>query len=203
MGWTSDTQIKLSGSRFPGSVSTIMVESSLPEEKGYTSAEISLLLRQRHRISTGADGDFAVRDLSALSETLKLTSSILSVQLGSIAFISLLVGGIGIMNIMLVNVTERNPEIGLRMALGASRSSVLGQLLIESILLSLTGAVAGLALGICSGWLIARTGALTPEFTATSVELALGVAVGVGVIFGIWPARRAAALEPVEALRTQ
>jgi putative ABC transport system permease protein len=196
-------QRKLSGSSFAGSVGTIMVESAFPEQKGYSSEEITLLLRQRHRIASGADDDFAVRDLSALSETLKLTSTILSALLGSIAFISLLVGGIGIMNIMLVSVTERTREIGLRMALGARRASVLGQFLIEAVLLSLAGAFIGLALGFGAGWLIARTGALTPVYSSTSVALALAVAVAVGVIFGFWPARRAAALEPVEALRYQ
>jgi putative ABC transport system permease protein len=194
-------QRKLAGSAFAGSVGTIMVESAFPDEKGYTSEEITLLLRQRHRIGPGADDDFAVRDLSALSDTLKLTSTILSALLGSIAFISLLVGGIGIMNIMLVSVTERTREIGLRMALGARRASVLGQFLIESVLLSLAGALVGLALGLGAGWLIARTGVLTPVVSSTSVVLALGVAIAVGVIFGFWPARRAAALQPVEALR--
>ena len=117
--------------------------------------------------------------------------------------ISLLVGGIGIMNIMLVSVTERTREIGLRMALGARRASVLGQFLIESVLLSLAGALIGLTLGFGAGWLIARTGVLTPVYSSSSVGLALGVAIAVGVIFGFWPARRAAALEPVEALRYQ
>lgn len=196
-------QRKLAGTAFAGSVSTVLVESALPEEKGYTSEEVTLLLRQRHRIAPGAADDFAVRDLSSLTDTLKLTSTILSVLLGSIAFISLLVGGIGIMNIMLVSVTERTREIGLRMALGARRASVLWQFLIESVMLSIVGAVVGLLLGFGVGWLIERTGALTTVYSGTSVGLAMGVAVVVGVGFGYWPARSAAQLEPVEALRHQ
>jgi putative ABC transport system permease protein len=196
-------QRKLSGTTFAGSVGTLMVESAYPDQKGYTSEEVTLLLRQRHRIAPGADDDFTVRDLSALSETLKLTSTILSALLGSIAFVSLLVGGIGIMNIMLVSVSERTREIGLRMALGARRASVLGQFLIEAVLLSLAGAALGLALGFGAGWLVSRTGALTPVYSVAAVALSIGVAVSVGVGFGYWPARRAAGLEPVEALRQQ
>jgi putative ABC transport system permease protein len=196
-------QRKLSGTTFAGSVGTLMVESAYPDQKGYTSEEVTLLLRQRHRIAPGADDDFTVRDLSALSETLKLTSTLLSALLGSIAFVSLLVGGIGIMNIMLVSVSERTREIGLRMALGARRASVLGQFLIEAVLLSLAGAALGLALGFGAGWLVSRTGALTPVYSVAAVALSIGVAVSVGVGFGYWPARRAAGLEPVEALRQQ
>jgi putative ABC transport system permease protein len=192
----STAQRKLAGTPFPGSVGMVLVESGRPEQKGYTEQEVTRLLRQRHRIAPGADDDFTVRDMSALSDTLRMTSNILSVLLGAIAFISLLVGGIGIMNIMLVSVTERTREIGIRMAVGARRASVLGQFLIESIILSFAGAIAGLVLGIGSG-------AVTAVFSSGSIMLSLSVAIAVGVGFGLWPARRAAQLEPVEALRYQ
>jgi putative ABC transport system permease protein len=196
-------QRKLSGTLFPGSVSTILVESGMPEQQGYTEQEITRLLRQRHRIAPGVDDDFSVRDMSALSQTLEATSKVLSILLGSIAFISLLVGGIGIMNIMLVSVTERTREIGVRMALGGPRRSILGQFLLESMLLSIAGALVGVALGILTGWLVSKTGMVTAAFSSASILLSFGVAILVGIIFGYWPAMRAAKLEPVEALRYQ
>jgi putative ABC transport system permease protein len=196
-------QRKLAGSPFPGTVAMVMVASALPDQKGYTQEEITRLLRQRHRIAPGADDDFSVRDVSALAETLSTTSRILSVLLGAIAFISLLVGGIGIMNIMLVSVTERTREIGVRMALGARRSTVLVQFLLESAALSLAGAFVGLTLGVGVAWLVGKTGLIQPVVSSVSVLVSLGVAVVVGVLCGFWPARRAAQLQPVEALRQQ
>jgi putative ABC transport system permease protein len=196
-------QRKLSGTAFPNTVGVAMIESRLPEQKGYTEQEVTSLMRQRHRIAPGADADFSVRDVSALTDTLKLTSTILSVLLGTIAFISLFVGGIGIMNIMLVSVTERTREIGVRMAIGASRRSVLGQFLIEAILLSLLGAVIGMLVGVGVSWLISLSGMLTPVFSSTTIIVSMSVAIIVGVAFGYWPARQAAALQPVEALRYQ
>jgi putative ABC transport system permease protein len=196
-------QRKLAGTVFPNTVSMIMLESGLPQQKGYTEQEVTRLLRQRHRIAPGAENDFSVRDVSALTETLRLTSKILSVLLGAIAFISLMVGGIGIMNIMLVSVTERTREIGVRMALGARRASILGQFLMESIFLSVAGALMGLSMGFGLGWIIQWSGVLTPVYSGTSIALSVGVAVAVGVGFGFWPARRAAQLQPVEALRYQ
>lgn len=196
-------QRKLSGNAFPNVVGMIMVESRYPDQKGYTETEVTRLLMQRHRIGPGMDKDFSVRDVSALTETLKLTSTILSVLLGMIAFISLFVGGIGIMNIMLVSVTERTREIGVRMAIGASRSSVLGQFILEAILLSLVGAAIGLILGVGVGLLVSLTGVLSPVFSISTIAMSVGVAVLVGIAFGFWPALQASKLQPVEALRYQ
>jgi putative ABC transport system permease protein len=196
-------QRKLSGNAFPDVVGMVMVESRYPEQKGYTETEITRLLAQRHRISPGVSNDFTVRDMSALTETLSLTSTILSILLGAIAFISLFVGGIGIMNIMLVSVTERTREIGVRMAVGASRSSVLTQFLLEAIMLSLVGALIGVVTGVGAGYLASLSGVLSPVFSTTTIFMSVAIAVAVGVIFGFWPAMQASKLKPVEALRYQ
>ena len=195
-------QRKLSGTPFAGSVSMVVVASRFPDQKGHTEEEVTSLLRQLHHIAPGMEDDFSVRDLSALSETLAATTRILSILLAAIASISLAVGGIGIMNIMLVSVTERTREIGLRMALGGNRQSIRRQFMLESILLSLAGALGGLALGIGAGFLLRQLG-MSVVFQMWSVVLSLSVAVGVGILFGWWPARQASLLEPVEALRYQ
>jgi putative ABC transport system permease protein len=196
-------QRKLSGTAFPGSVSTVFAESRMPEQKGYTEQEITLLLRQRHRIAAGSEDDFSVRNMSSVTQTLESVASIISILLAAVASICLFVGGIGIMNIMLVSVSERTREIGIRMALGGQRKTVLMQFLLESIALSLVGGLIGVALGLGIGLLIGMTGALTPVFSVNAVLLSFGMALAVGVGFGYWPAQRAARLEPVEALRHQ
>jgi putative ABC transport system permease protein len=196
-------QRRLAGTQFPGTVSMILASAVKQEQKALAEQEIASLLRQRHRIVQGAEDDFSIRDMSSVSQSLAVISQVLSILLGSIAFISLLVGGIGIMNIMLVSVTERTREIGIRMALGAPRTSIQSQFMIESIVLSAIGAVGGLALGIGAGVIARASGALTVVFTSWSLALSFFVALFVGILFGFWPAQRASQLNPVDALRYQ
>jgi putative ABC transport system permease protein len=196
-------QRRLAGTLFPGTVSMVLVSAADETKKAIVEQEITSLLRQRHRLATGAENDFSIRDMSSLTQTLTLVSQVLSVLLGSIAFISLLVGGIGIMNIMLVSVTERTREIGVRMALGARRLVIQLQFMTEALILSGVGAIVGLLCGLGVGVLAAKTGAVTVVFTSWSLSLSFGVALIVGIAFGFWPARRASQLNPVEALRYQ
>ena len=163
--------------------------------------DIEGLLRDRRRIADGEANDFNVLDMTEISNTLSATTTVLTGLLGAVAAVSLLVGGIGIMNIMLVSVTERTREIGIRLAVGALKRQVLSQFLVESVVLSLFGGVLGIGLGL---GLAALGGSfLGIPFTADpgSIVLAFLFSAAVGVIFGFFPARRAANLNPIEALR--
>ena len=185
----------------PDNLRTIMVELSSAEEMGDAQAEIETLLRERRRVRANAPDDFRVRDMAEFIRTRTETQSILSLLLGATAAISLVVGGIGIMNIMLVSVTERTKEIGLRMAVGARRRDILRQFLIEAVTLCVTGGLIGLLIGgsaalamsIWGNWPIA----LSPDL----VLIALLSAGLVGVFFGYYPARRASHMNPIDALR--
>ncbi len=163
--------------------------------------QITDLLRQRHRIRPGGDQDFFIRTQLEVANTAEATSQVMTLLLASIAAVSLLVGGIGIMNIMLVSVTERTREIGIRRAIGARRSDILLQFLVESALLSLGGGFLGVALGVASATLITQLAKWPTLIQPTAVLLAFGFAALIGLFFGWYPAMRAPRLDPVEALR--
>jgi putative ABC transport system permease protein len=164
-------------------------------------AEIDQVLRREHRIRPGEDADFDIRDQATLLSTFQETTKTFTFLLAGVAAVSLLVGGIGIMNIMLVSVTERTREIGLRKSLGARRRDVLLQFLIEALVICMGGGALGLALGAGGSMALQRMAGWNMAISASSLVLAFGFSAAVGVFFGIWPARRAASLAPIEALR--
>jgi putative ABC transport system permease protein len=176
---------------------------SVAEAGGMDAAndEISALLRDRHGIATSADDDFTIFDQAQLIETAATISGTLSLLLGGIASISLVVGGIGIMNIMLVSVRERTREIGIRKAIGARGRDVLAQFLIEALTLSLLGGLVGIAAGLGVSALIGQLAGWGFSFNPLTVAVAVVFSLAVGVVFGVWPARQAARLDPIAALR--
>ncbi|MDZ4386884.1 MAG: ABC transporter permease [Moraxellaceae bacterium] len=196
-------QRKLTGNRFRDSVRMIMVQAESEDVMPLAEEGMRSLLRQRHRLSGDAEDDFTIQNLTALANTAAETTAILSLLLGAIASISLLVGGIGIMNIMLVSVTERTREIGIRMAIGAPPNAIRSQFLLEALMISLLGCLIGLLLGISGAWLVATIFNLLVIVTVWSMLLAFGVAAAIGIFFGFYPANRAAKLKPIEALRYQ
>jgi putative ABC transport system permease protein len=163
--------------------------------------QISELLRQRHRILEGGDDDFIVRTQEEISETATATSRIMTWLLGSIAGVSLLVGGIGIMNIMLVSVTERTREIGVRMAVGARGRDILLQFLIEAVTLSLVGGLIGIGIGVGSARIVSANLGWNTLVSVDSIVIAFVFSAAIGVFFGFYPARKAAQLDPIDALR--
>jgi len=196
-------QRQVFGTRFPGSVRMIMVQTTTQEIMPAVEKSMSELLRQRHRIREGMEDDFALRNLTAVADSAAESTRIMSLLLGAIASVSLLVGGIGIMNIMLVSVTERTREIGIRMAIGAREKDILLQFLLEAIIISVIGCFIGLLLGI-GGALLAENLTGTKVIITTSTAIvAFSVAAVVGIFFGFYPAKKAAQLDPIEALRYQ
>jgi putative ABC transport system permease protein len=194
---------KLYGSPFPDSVRVIMVKARSDAVMDRAERNITSLLRARHRIPEDGEPDFTVRNLSAVADVQAQTTRVMSIMLGAVASVSLIVGGIGIMNIMLVSVTERTREIGIRMAIGARRRDILLQFLLESTIVSVVGCLIGVALGIGSAALVSGTTGMMVVVTGASILLAFLVAAAVGVFFGFYPARKAAGLKPIEALRYQ
>ena len=182
-------------------VGTIWVKAADGIDTRTVENEVRSLLRQRHRIQAGADDDFSLRNLAEVMAAQEASSRVLALLLAAVASVSLLVGGIGIMNIMLVSVTERTREIGLRMAVGARTRDILGQFLVEAVTLSLIGGLAGVAIGIGTSLLIAQLAGWRIVISPEAVGLAVAFAFVIGVFFGFYPARKAARLNPVEALR--
>jgi putative ABC transport system permease protein len=196
-------QRKLFGNQLPGSVRQIIVQAESDAAMGMVEDSLNSLLNQRHNIREGADSDFSVRNLTAIANSAAETARTMSLLLGAIASVSLLVGGIGIMNIMLVSVTERTREIGVRMAIGARERDILMQFLLEAIMISTVGCLIGIVIGVGGAVLVSVFTQAEVIVSSQSVLIAFSVAVTIGIFFGFYPARKAARLNPIEALRYQ
>jgi putative ABC transport system permease protein len=182
-------------------LSSLYLSAANPDVVNDAVTRVEYILRKQHGLSPSVEADFSVISQNQFLDTLGQITTTLTIFLGAIAAISLLVGGIGIMNIMLVSVTERTREIGLRKAVGARRNAILAQFLIETVTLSVFGGLLGVLLGAGVAWLFTFTGMITAQVTLSSISMAFLFAVAVGVFFGLYPASRAASLRPIEALR--
>jgi putative ABC transport system permease protein len=194
----STAQFRVTGNEFVERISVQVGEESSIE---LAMLEIERILRREHGILPGKDNDFAIINRKQFVESRQEATAIFTYLLAGIAGVSLVVGGIGIMNIMLVTVTERTREIGIRKALGATRGNILLQFLVESTTLCLFGGLLGLALGAGAATLLSRFAGWQTVVTMESAMMAFGFSAAVGIVFGIWPARRAAGLDPIDALR--
>ncbi len=183
------------------SINAAMISCVSQKASRITEEQITELLRQRHRIQPGAEDDFMVRNMSDVAETAQQTNQVMTLLLGSIAAVSLVVGGIGIMNIMLVSVTERTREIGIRMAIGARPGHIRLQFLTESVVLSLLGGLFGILLGAGLSIIIAKVLTWPTLLSPLSMMVSFGFSAAVGMFFGYYPAHKAASLDPIEALR--
>ena len=182
-----------------GPIDSITVQAKSESDLNAAESEVTQVIEERHKITNTSEPGFSILNQGSLLETSSETSSVFTTLLGEVAAISLLVGGIGVMNIMLVSVTERTREIGIRKAIGARRSDILTQFLTEAVLVSLIGGLAGVAVGVIGSQF--QIAGVHPEIATYSIFLAFGAAVASGLFFGTYPAARAAALRPIEALR--
>ncbi len=194
-------QRKLFGSQFPNAIGAMMVQAKDADVLGKAQEEATALLDQRHRIGPARERDFTIRNLSEIMAVAEQSSKVMSILLGAVASISLLVGGIGIMNIMLVSVTERTREIGIRMAIGAKQRDILLQFLTEAVLLTTVGGIIGMGLGVIGAMAVSKLMGWPTLISSTAIIIAFAFSAGVGVFFGFYPARKAASLNPIDALR--
>lgn len=191
----------LSRANHPNSIGAVMVKARSEELLGKAEEEIKSLLDQRHRITGSKDADYTTRNLSEILAVAEQSSKAMSLLLGAVASISLIVGGIGIMNIMLVSVTERTREIGIRMAIGARRNDILLQFLTEAVLLTMIGGVTGIILGAAGAMIVSNLLSWPTLISIESISIAFFFSAVIGIFFGFYPARKAASLNPIDALR--
>ena len=194
-------QKKLFGTTFPGMIRTIMVKAQSADALAAAEKQINELLKQRHHIGQKQDDDFTVRNLTQMMQAAEQQTKVMALLLGAIASVSLLVGGIGIMNIMLVSVTERTREIGIRMAIGAKTWDIRLQFIIEALILSLIGGVVGIIVGISGSAILSELAGWSAIVSPLSILLAFGFSGFVGIFFGFYPAYKASLLDPIDALR--
>jgi putative ABC transport system permease protein len=197
----STAERKVIGTQMPGTVGSILVSAVSPEAIPEAQRQITTLLRERHRLKRTQENDFTIRNLADIAATAESTSRIMSILLASVASVSLLVGGIGIMNIMLVSVTERTREIGIRMAVGAKARQILTQFLLEAVVLSTIGGILGVIFGVVGAELISVLAGWATLLPPEAIVLAVLFSGAVGIFFGFYPARKAARLDPIQALR--
>jgi putative ABC transport system permease protein len=184
-----------------GRVSSIFIKTKDGADMKEAEDKVRELLRQRHRLTGNTPDDFSLRNLTEILQAQEAASKIMAILLAAVASISLLVGGIGIMNIMLVSVTERTREIGLRLAVGARGKDILSQFLVEAITLSTIGGLIGILLGGLGTWLVAELAAWPVQLSVLSIVLAVGFSAVIGIFFGYYPARKASSMQPIQALR--
>jgi putative ABC transport system permease protein len=191
-------QLRLTGSKY---VRQIFVEATSAENMENAETEITSLLRTAHNLAATTEDDFSISNQAEILETMEEVSQTMTMLLGGIAAISLVVGGIGIMNIMLVSVTERTREIGIRKAIGAQESDILGQFLIEAVILSIMGGIIGILFGWVGSVIVSRIFSMSAAISLSSVFIAFTFSALIGIVFGVFPAKKASSLNPIESLR--